>query len=849
MRRRQPQRRTSRQARRLIAALVVLCLAPLALLTWFSLTLSAKAVRNQVDARVRNTATASAVYVSEQMDGLSDLVDSYAQRPTVVAAMRRPAARRDRRAIAHHLAELQHARTGIEVAFVTDPEGRLVDIVPPTPSILGRDFSFRDWYKGVTSTRRPYVSEAYETAATGHARVVGAAVQIRAPAAGGGRGRVVGILVAAYGLETIQRFVDDFAAAQGVRLTVTDQRGVVVAAAGAARRGLDSRRGDPLVDAALAHRSGISERTTPAGRMITAYEPVAGLDWTVTADVATGTAFAPIGELRRTVLAIGAVLGLALLAGLVLLARALGQRALAEQQVEEGEERTRELLAATAEAFISMDAAGLVTGWNWRAEQTFGWPAAEAVGRPLAELIVPGRSRQAHDQGRRRYLETGQGPLLNRRVEVTALHRDGHQLPVEVVIWAVGSGTATTFNAFAHDITDRRQAEQALKQAKQDAERANRAKSEFLSKMSHELRTPLNAILGFGQLLQLEDLTSEQAESVDHMLNGGRHLLGLINEVLDISRIETDSLSLSPEPVDVMKVVKDTVDLIGPLAAERQIAVEAPDPAGGGRTVRADPQRLKQVLLNLVSNAVKYNRHGGSIRVTCQAAAPGRVAVAVKDSGPGIPPDKMGRLFTPFDRLGAEQSEVQGTGMGLALSKGLVEAMGGSLSAESVEGDGTTFTLELAETAGPAGPHDPTLDPPPPGPAPDPAERHTVLYVEDSPSNLRLVERVLHERGGVRLLTTGRGEEVQELVRRHRPELVLLDLHLPDLDGEEVLGRLKADPATARVPVVVVSVDVSSQKIERALAAGAREYLIKPLDVARFRTVVDSLLSKAPSRR
>jgi PAS domain S-box-containing protein len=636
--------------------------------------------------------------------------------------------------------------------------------------------------------------------------VVGAAVQLRAPAAGGGRGRVVGILVAAYGLETIQRFVDDFAAAQGVRLTVTDQRGVVVAAAGAARR---------------------------------------GLDWTVTADVATGTAFAPIGELRRTVLTIGAVLGLALLAGLVLLARALGQRALAEQQVEEGEERTRELLAATAEAFISMDAAGLVTGWNARAEQTFGWPAAEAVGRPLAELIVPGRSRQAHDQGRRRYLETGDGPLLNRRVEVTALHRDGHQFPVEVVIWAVGSGPATTFNAFAHDITDRRQAEQVLKQAKQEAERANRAKSEFLSKMSHELRTPLNAILGFGQLLQLEDLTSEQAESVDHMLNGGRHLLGLIDEVLDISRIETDSLSLSPEPVDVMKVVKDTVDLIGPLAAERQIAVEAPDPDGGGWTVRADPQRLKQVLLNLVSNAVKYNRHGGSIRVTCQAASPGRVAVAVEDSGPGIPPDKMVRLFTPFDRLGAEQSAVQGTGMGLALSRGLVEAMGGSLTAESVEGHGTTFTLELAQTAGPAGPHDRALDPPPPGPG----QRHTVLYVEDSPSNRRLVERVLHERGGVRLLTTGRGEEVQELVRRHRPELVLLDLQLPDLDGEEVLGRLKADPATARVPVVVVSVDVSSQKIERALAAGAREYLAKPLDVARFRTVVDSLLSKAPSRR
>jgi len=675
----------------------VLCLAPLALLTWFSLTLSARAVRSQVDARVRNTATASAVYVSEQMDGLSDLVGSYAQRPVMVEAMGRPAARRDHRAIAFHLAELQRARKGIDVTFVTDPDGRLVGIVPHTPSILGKDFSYRDWYRGVTITGRPYVSEAYETAARGHARVVGAAVQIHAPAAGGGQGRVVGILVAAYGLETIQRFVDDFAAAQGVRLTVTDQRGVVVAAAGAARRGLDSRRGDPLVAAALQHRSGISERTTAAGRVISAYEPIEGLDWTVTADVATGTAFAPIGELRRTVLVIGAVLGLALLAGLFLLARALGQRALAEQQVKDGQERTRELLAATAEAFISMDAAGLVTAWNAQAEQTFGWPAAEAVGRPLAQLIVPEAARDAHDRGRRRWLETGEGPLLNRRVEVTAQHQDGRQFPVEVVIWPVGSGERAVFNAFAHDISTRRQAEEALRQATRNADRANQAKSEFLSKMSHELRTPLNAILGFGQLLQLEDLTGEQAESVDHMLNGGRHLLGLINEVLDISRIETGSLSLSPEPVDLLEVVKDTVDLIGPLAAERQIEVAAPGQAGPGWTVRADRQRLKQVLLNLASNAVKYNHHGGTIRVTCEAAARGRVAVTVQDSGPGIPADKMARLFQPFDRLGAEQTEVQGTGMGLALSKGLVEAMGGSLTADSVEGRGTSFTVELAQ--------------------------------------------------------------------------------------------------------------------------------------------------------
>jgi PAS domain S-box-containing protein len=841
--------RTPGRAGRLIAVLVVLCLAPLALLTWFSLSLSARAVRSQVDARVRNTASASAVYVKEQMDGLSELVGSYAQRPTMVASLRQPAAERDATAIAYHLTELRRARTGIAIAFVTEPNGRLIDIVPHTPSIVGQDFSFRDWYRGVTATGRPYVSEAYETAAAGHARVVGAAVQVRVPPAGGGRGRVAGILVAAYGLDTIQRFVDDYAAAQGVRLTVTDQGGVVLAAPGAPRRGLVSRRGDPLVQAALQRRSGLGERTTTAaGRVVSASEPVPGLGWTVTADVATATAFAPIGELRRTVLAIGAVLGLLMAAGLALLARALQQRARAEQQVQDREERTREILEATAEAFISMDAGGLVTAWNRQAAQTFGWSAAEAVGRPLAELIIPESSRDAHEQGRRRYLESGQGPLLNRRVEVTAAHRDGRQFPVELVIWPVGSGPRTVFNAFAHDISDRRRGEEALQQAKHDADRANRAKSDFLSKMSHELRTPLNAILGFGQLLQLEELSQEQSEGVDHILRGGRHLLGLINEVLDISRIETGSLSLSPEPVDVLEVVKDTVDLIGPLAAEREITVQAPSEADRTWTVRADHQRLRQVLLNLASNAVKYNRHGGRIRVACQPAPTGRVAIVVQDNGDGIPADKMARLFTPFDRLGAEQSEVQGTGMGLALSRGLMEAMGGSLTAESVEGEGTTFTVELAEAAATAGAHgDGPV--PPPEPAADPGEEHTVLYVEDNPSNLRLVERVMAERGGVRLLTTDRGEEVQGLVRQHRPELVLLDLHLPDLDGEEVLRRLLADPRTAELPVVVVSADVNPEHVERVLAAGAREYLTKPLDVARFRAVVDDLLAGVPSRR
>jgi CheY-like chemotaxis protein/nitrogen-specific signal transduction histidine kinase len=389
-------------------------------------------------------------------------------------------------------------------------------------------------------------------------------------------------------------------------------------------------------------------------------------------------------------------------------------------------------------------------------------------------------------------------------------------------------------------------AEAALAVARDQARDASRLKTEFLSRVSHELRTPLNAILGFGQLLQLDDLTQEQSESVDHMVRGGRHLLGLINEVLDISRIETSSLALSVEVVELQEVVTETTDLIGPLAAEREITLEGPAPGDRPWVVQADRQRLKQVLLNLTSNAVKYNHHGGAIRIACAPAPEGRIAVTVSDTGPGIPPDKMERLFLPFDRLGAEQTDVQGTGLGLALSQGLMEAMGGTLTATSVEGQGTTFTLELALSDRPAGEGD---QPPPelaaltPNPVTGP--EHTILYVEDNPSNLRLVERVLARRGGVRLLTAEEGEIVQELVRQHRPDLILLDLHLPGIDGEEVLRRLRADPRTADLPVVMVSADVTPWYRERLLEAGAADYLTKPLDVPRFLEVVNGLLVAA----
>ncbi len=376
---------------------------------------------------------------------------------------------------------------------------------------------------------------------------------------------------------------------------------------------------------------------------------------------------------------------------------------------------------------------------------------------------------------------------------------------------------------------------------KETERRANEAKTEFLSRMSHELRTPLNAILGFGQLLELEGTarSPDERESVEQILKAGRHLLALINEVLDISRIESGRLGLSPEPVALGEVVEEAVALIRPLARQRGIALDVSGVPAAPRHARAARQRLAQVLINLLSNAVKYGEAGGPVAVTA-SEEDGRVRIAVHDTGRGIAPADLQRLFMPFERLAAGDSTTEGTGLGLALSQRLMIAMGGRLEAESEIGRGSTFTAILPAAA-------PAPDAAALGPAsealPDrvgPARR--VVHIEDNRSNRRLVERVLGRHGSFELLAAGTGQEGSRLVREMAPELVLLDLHLPDEGGEAVLARLRADPATREIPVVVVSADATPRHIERLRAAGAAAYLTKPIDVRLLLETLDALL-------
>jgi PAS domain S-box-containing protein len=500
---------------------------------------------------------------------------------------------------------------------------------------------------------------------------------------------------------------------------------------------------------------------------------------------------------------------------------------------------------ASGDAIVSTGLDGTIRSWNPAAAATYGRPAAEAVGQPFSMVVPDDRAEEAVTLLRR----VAGGERVT--VETRHLRDDGQPFSVSLTAAPLlGSDDSVLgMSVVARDVTERKRAERALRDAKAEADRANAAKSEYLSRMSHELRTPLNAILGFAQLLELEELTDEQRENLHYILSAARHLLELINEVLDIASIEAGRLTLSLEPVAVADVVAETTSLIRPLADQHQVLLVAP-PVSCQVHVLGDRQRLKQILLNLLSNAVKYNRQGGSVQLECGPGAEGRLRVAVVDTGPGIPPESMDQLFVPFERLGGEETGIEGAGLGLPLSIRLAEAMGGTLEVATTPGQGSRFWVELPAAEGPVQraerqqelEGDAAADP-----EPEPSTTLTVLYIEDNLSNLQLVERILGRRPGVRLISAMRPQLGLDLAAEHDPDLILLDLHLPDMPGQEVLRRLRAQARTANVPVVILSADARPSLINELLAQGVRAFLTKPLDVRELLELLDSVAAEQQS--
>ncbi|HSV62632.1 MAG TPA: PAS domain S-box protein, partial [Chthoniobacterales bacterium] len=441
------------------------------------------------------------------------------------------------------------------------------------------------------------------------------------------------------------------------------------------------------------------------------------------------------------------------------------------RDLEAALQKNQLIMDNSLDVICTIDADGRFLSVNAACEQLWGYTQKELLGRPFIDFVHP------DDQLKSTAAEKG----LRTNGKITdfvnrCIRKDGS---IVDVLWsATWSAKDRILFCVAHDVTDRSRIEKALREAKEEADRANHAKSDFLSRMSHELRTPLNSILGFGQLLDRQSPSEIQRPRIRYILSAGRHLLNLINEVLDISRIEAGTLQLSLEPVCIEEAIGEALDLMRPLASERKITLGTSEPLDSTTYVLADRQRLKQVLLNLLSNAVKYTAMEGNVTLGFVESTR-FTRISVSDTGAGIPVEKLARLFTPFDRLGAEQSHVEGTGLGLALCQRLVQAMQGTIGVSSTLGNGSTFWLELPQAESPLQ----KLEASQSGAAGETGNEETrrLLYIEDNFSNVTLVEQMLAERPALELMTAMQGRVGLELARKHSPDLILLDLHLPDI--------------------------------------------------------------------
>lgn len=505
-----------------------------------------------------------------------------------------------------------------------------------------------------------------------------------------------------------------------------------------------------------------------------------------------------------------------------------------ERALRENEERLRLIIDGVKDyGIFALDSAGHVTSWNNGAERIKGYTEQEILGQHFSVFYLPEECPQHPDMALHEATRDG-----DYTEEGWRCRKDGTRFWASVVITAQydSTGALRGFSKITRDITDRRAAEIALGTAREEAERASRAKSEFLSRMSHELRTPLNSILGFAQLLDMDSLAGQKPQ-VGHILRAGQHLLTLINEVLDIAKIEAGRLPLNIEPIALAGTLREALALVSPMATDAGIELQALPALAADIGIAADRQRLTQVLLNLLSNAIKYNRPQGRVSIEVKVEGQ-RIGVSVCDTGKGIAADHIGQLFKPFERLGADPN-VEGSGLGLALSKSLLEKMHGKLSVHSQHGSGSRFTLELpfVRVQPSSEPVAAAVDSTPARPAP--AIHGKVLYIEDNLSSLALIETLLHRRPGIKLLSSMQGQLGLDLAAQHVPQLILLDVTLPDIDGLAVLQRLRKSAITQLTPVLMITADASEVTRQALQDAGATAILNKPINVPAFLAHLD----------
>jgi PAS domain S-box-containing protein len=508
-------------------------------------------------------------------------------------------------------------------------------------------------------------------------------------------------------------------------------------------------------------------------------------------------------------------------------------------------------------SIIATDEQGIIQLFNVGAERMLGYAAAEVVNRISPSDIHDPAEVLARAEGLSRELGVRIAPgfealayKASREIgdiyELTYICKDGSRFPAIVSITALRDEASEIIGylLIGTDNSVRKRFESELNAAMQVAENANRAKSDFLSSMSHELRTPLNAILGFAQLLEsgTPPPTVIQKRNIDQILKAGWYLLELINEVLDLALIESGKFTLSKEPVSVAEVLAECRAMVEPQARDRNIAMSFPS-FDRPCYISADRMRVKQVLINLLFNAIKYNRPNGRVSIDFVRTARRTLRISVRDTGAGLPPEQLAQLFQPFNRLGQEAGTEQGTGIGLVVTKRLVEVMGGTIGAESTVGDGSIFWVELelaaAPQLAPADPDHPSALRAPHADAP----LRTLLYVEDNPANLELVEQLVGRRSDLRLLSAADGRLGLEYARACLPAVILMDINLPGMSGTEAMKILRADPATAHIPIIALSANAVPRDVQKALEAGFFNYITKPIVVAQFMDALDVALA------
>ncbi|MEW6982810.1 PAS domain-containing protein [Colwelliaceae bacterium 6471] len=507
----------------------------------------------------------------------------------------------------------------------------------------------------------------------------------------------------------------------------------------------------------------------------------------------------------------------------------------------------KHVVTSMIDGVIIINPSGIVQMANPPVSAIFGYDDNTLIGKNVS-MLMPAKIASQHDAFLQRYINTREGRIVNRQIEVTAVKRDGTEFPIELAVSEILVDEDSLFVGLVRDITDRKLSEQQIIEAREQADRANQAKSEFLSSMSHELRTPMNAILGFGQLMEYDDtLPDDHKDSVNEILKAGQHLLELINEVLDLAKVESGKLSLSIEPIEVCSIIEECVSLVDSMAVKRDVNVTYH--AVLNVIVKADRTRLKQVLLNILSNAIKYNREGGCVTIELEIETENKLTVHVKDTGFGIPESKIKDLFIPFNRLDADSSNIEGTGIGLTITKRIVEMMGGAINVESEYNKGSTFSIILPLTSLsdksyetddvsrellPL--HEELLT--------EPTDKtcYTVIYIEDNPANIRLITQVLRRTPHIRLLTALSSSFGVELVTSELPDLILLDINMPDMDGFQVMKILQSTKELKNIPVIAITANAMSADIERGKQAGFVDYLTKPINIPHFLNAVESHL-------